>query len=166
MQADTTVKLISAEDTLILRQLVLRPTFTVKDCIYPEDKNLTTFHVGVFTSAETDNGLDDQHTKLVCVATFIQQQHFDFSEKIDGLKSYRLRGMACDAQFQKRGLGRLALEFGIKQITELSGQFLWCNARQSAFEFYEKIGFTIYGPMFDIAGIGPHKVMYKYLGLR
>ena len=33
---------------------------------------------------------------------------------------------------------------------ETQSEILWCNARTTAFEFYEKMGFTIVGDEFDI----------------
>ena len=40
---------------------------------------------------------------------------------------------------------------------ETQSEILWCNARTTAFEFYEKMGFTIVGDEFDIPNLGPHK---------
>ena len=40
---------------------------------------------------------------------------------------------------------------------EIDVETLWCNARVTAFEFYEKIGFTILGKVFDIPNLSLHK---------
>ena len=36
----------------------------------------------------------------------------------------------------------------------------WCNARLVAVGFYEKLGLSVYGDIFEIEPIGPHKLMF------
>ena len=46
----------------------------------------------------------------------------------------------------------------LKQKTDV--EILWCNARITAFGFYEKMDFKILGEVFDILKLGPHKTGY------
>ena len=46
-------------------------------------------------------------------------------------------------------------------IRKRNANVWWCNARISASAYYEKLGLTQLGDVFEIHPIGPHKVMYK-----
>lgn len=142
------IRFILAETALPLRQQVLRPGLTPKQSGYPEDNFETTFHVGAYLG-----------NRLVGVATFIRENFEDLAAS----EAYRLRGMATDSEFHKQGIGRVVLEAGLCKIQSEKIRLVWCNAREKAFLFYEKLGFQYHGSMFDIPGIGAHKVMYKYL---
>ena len=68
------------------------------------------------------------------------------------------RGMATEPSKQGKGYGKMVLKGVIDYLTkETQSEILWCNARTTAFEFYEKMGFTIVGDEFDIPNLGPHK---------
>lgn len=148
MIPSTTVKKISSDDVLPIRHRILKPHLKFSECLLREDHLPTTFHLGIF-----------YFDKLVSVATFMLQSHPELSAGLP----YRLRGMATDDKYRGQGFGRLALQSGVVLLKQMHCDFLWFNARMSAFEFYEKLGFQYSGPVFEIAGIGPHKVMYKPL---
>lgn len=145
------IRAIKGFETLPLRQQVLKPFASEAECAYAEDDFPTTFHFGFFQSG-----------KLISIATFIQQSHADFP----GHHSYRLRGMAVNPEYQGRGYGQKLLKYGMDFLADQDCDFLWFNARVKAFSFYEKMGFFMYGPLFELPGIGPHKVMYKNLNPR
>ena len=140
-----TSKLISASETFPLRQQ-MRPLRLQNEQGNPEDLDPLSFHVGCFCEE-----------KLIGIASFNLEPHPDFVARAP----YRLRGMATDSDFQGQGVGRITLQFGFAELARRQSDFLWCNARVSAFSFYEKMGFSLHGPIFDIPSIGPHKVMYK-----
>ena len=78
---------------------------------------------------------------------------------IDAQKpSIQLRGMAVLADQQGSGIGAklLAASYAIANDHQKG---LWCNARHSAIPFYEKNGWTSYGPFFEIPIIGKHVAM-------
>ncbi len=141
--------LINASETIELRSRILRPNQDIKLCSYEEDSFSSTFHVGYFI----DN-------KIMSSGTFIQQSNNNFpSTKLP----YRLRGMATSADWQKRGLGKALILFALEELQQRDCDFLWFNARLSAEGFYKKLEFLADSNIFEIATIGPHKVMYKYL---
>lgn len=142
-----TTKLITAEETFPLR-FQMRPLRAIADQGNAEDKLSTTFHIGAFLNSD-----------LVGIASFNLEAHPKFPSQTP----YRLRGMASDKNFRGQNVGRITLDFGLQELRKRECDFLWCNARESAFGFYEKMGLSIYGEMFDIPTIGPHKVMYKHL---
>lgn len=141
-----TIRKITTEETLSLRQKVLKPFLSLPECIMPGDELETTTHWGFFLK-------DD----LVSVATMMIEKHPDFSYA----KSYRLRGMATDLNFAGQGLGSRLLKDVEQELIQQGMEFLWFNARIKAFPFYERLGFQFHGELFEIDRIGPHKVMYK-----
>ncbi len=142
------VRLISAAEALPLRAQVLRPGQPLQNAVLPHDQREDTFHVGAFSNGH-----------LVCVATF----HEDVFPELKAERPYRLRGMGTNTAFHGQGLGRMVLEYGLQILRERGCDLMWCNAREAAFPFYERLGLQYLGDMFDITGIGPHKVMYIYL---
>ena len=67
--------------------------------------------------------------------------------------------MATLPDYRDRGIGMRLLDSGLTRIKSEGIKFVWCNARQTAFAFYEKADFKYFGEMFEPPGIGPHKVM-------
>lgn len=139
------VKLISASETYPLRQQ-MRPLRPEHEQGNPEDLHPLSFHVGCFLQGD-----------LIGIASFNSEAQENFIAH----NPYRLRGMATHSDHQNKGVGRQTLEFGFAQLALRQCDFIWCNARQTAFPFYEKMGMTLHGPLFDIPTIGPHKIMYK-----
>ena len=76
-------------------------------------------------------------------------------------KMYRLRGMASLPEAKGKGAGRALLNEAVVRASKLEASHIWCNARELAFGFYEKLNFEYYSEMFDIEGIGPHKKMFR-----
>lgn len=72
---------------------------------------------------------------------------------------WRIRGMATEPSFQGRGLGRKVLEELLAWGRAEGLPLFWCNAREAAIPFYLRAGFTVETELFELPGIGPHKVM-------
>ena len=53
--------------------------------------------------------------------------------------------------------------YGVAYLNKHHASLLWCNARATACNFYQKIGFVRQGSEFDIPGIGAHYIMLKIL---
>ncbi len=152
--AHTSTTLISTQETLPLRKKILKPFLTEAECINPGDDLQSTFHF----ACKVDS-------KIVSIATFLAEPHPCLPQ---ALHPYRLRGMASDTDLGPRqGYGSRVLQEGIEYLqTHQQCDAIWCNAREQAFGFYEKMGFQFFGELFDIKDIGPHKVMYKILNPR
>jgi GNAT superfamily N-acetyltransferase len=138
---------ISANETMDLRMRILRPLHPREACEYPEDNLKTTFHIGVRAGP-----------KIISNGTFMQQGHEKFPK---ASLPYRLRGMATDPDFQGKGLGRKIILAAEEELKKRGCDLLWFNARVSAEVFYQKLGYAAIEEIFDITGIGAHKVMYK-----
>jgi GNAT superfamily N-acetyltransferase len=138
------VRRISTAECIPLRSKVLRPFHPLEDCAYPQDPHAV--HFGCFEGDE-----------LLSIVT----AHPEENQLFPAAGQWRIRGMATEPAFQGKGAGGAALiallEWGMEEGVPL----FWCNAREKAIPFYERHGFTVASELFDIKGIGPHKIMKK-----
>ncbi len=123
---------------------MLRPQGTLDDCMFLGDADELTFHLGAFVDK-----------KLVSVASFYFEKNPLFPEAYQ----YRLRGMATMPEYQRQGLSSALLRTAFSVIKQNQCTLLWCNAREVAMGFYEKLGFEATGDLFDIPGVGTHRLM-------
>lgn len=139
------IKFVAVEEILPIRNEVLREgKLSLDECRFPSDLNKGAFHLGNFG--------EDQ---LISIASFHPQN-------VEGHigTGYQLRGMATIPGFQGKGMGNKLLGFAIVYLRGQQIDYLWCNARKVALNFYKGIGFEIISEEFDVPGIGPHYVMY------
>ena len=129
-----------------LRYSELRKGQDFSTTSYLKDYEESTFHMACI--------VDD---KIVTCATFYPEK----SKKSKSDNAYRLRGMATDSRFQRKGYATDLMIESFKELKEKGTDLLWCNARLVAVSFYESLGFKITGELFNIEGIGPHYYMYK-----
>ncbi|MBT3731726.1 MAG: GNAT family N-acetyltransferase [Candidatus Marinimicrobia bacterium] len=126
-----------------LRHKILRPGQAFHTTILPRDDEKTTRHFALYLKG-----------KLGSVASIFPEELNEYP----GKNAYRLRGMATVEENQGVGFGTAILHYVIQCLMkETDAELLWCNARETAFGFYEKFGFEIIGETFDIENIGPHK---------
>lgn len=138
------VKRIKTSATYFLRKEILRRGIDLP-YQFEEDNFETTFHLGVFKNKE-----------LLCVATFIMNS----TETLVG-KQYQLRGMATSLTSRGKGFGKLLLTYATKELENRKIEYLWCNARTEAINFYEKNQFQIMGEQFLVEKVGSHYKMFK-----
>ena len=141
---------ISAQDTYPIRQQVLVPTHNLQKAKFENDDDEDiSFHLGAFTNS-----------KLVSVASFFYERNPIFED----LHQYQLRGMATLPENQGQGLSSELLTTAFPIIKQNFCTLLWCNARESAIGYYEKVGFLKHNDeVFSIDDIGPHFLMYKHI---
>ena len=140
------IKTVTAEAIRFLRQEVLRKGKPFSSTIYDKDNNLNTFHLACL-----------EQEKIICCATFYPEPLKDVLSN----NSYRLRGMATDENYRRRGAGKKLVTEAFKKLKAKKADLLWCNARLVAVEFYKTLGFKTKGELFDIKDIGPHYLMFK-----
>lgn len=138
------VKRISAEETFDIRKRVLRENIPLP-FEFQGDFDKNTIHLGAYI----DN-------IQVSIASFMKVN----LEGFEG-NHYQLRGMATLTEYQGRGSGKALLSSAEEIIKKLGCTMIWCNARVVAQKFYEKNGYQIVGPQFDIKHVGPHYKMFK-----
>jgi len=137
---------VHPKDTYPIRHKILRPHGTLQDCVFQGDDDDLTFHLGAFV----DN-------KLVSVASFYFESHEQFIAQYP--HQYRLRGMATLQEHHGQGFSSALLKTAFPLIKQNQCTLLWCNARENAEGFYQKVGFKPFGEIFDLPLIGPHRLM-------
>jgi|SRR5690625_2681553 len=142
------LKKIESEMTYPLRHKILRPHQSFEACIYDTDNTSGSFHIGAFYQKE-----------LISVASFCVEKCPGLSKK----KQFRLRAMATLIEFRNIGAGRAVVNYAEDILKSRNVELLWCKGRTNVQEYYEKLGFTQYGEVFDYPPIGPHILMYKNL---
>ena len=145
-QLQVEINKVEAEKIRPLRHSELRKGQDFSTTSYLKDYEEGTFHMACI--------VDD---KIVTCATLYAQT----SMKIKSNNAYRLRGMATDSNFQRKGYARNLMVESFKELKKRNCDMVWCNARLVAVSFYESLGFKIKGDLFDISEIGPHYYMYK-----
>jgi GNAT superfamily N-acetyltransferase len=111
---------------------------------FPGDRQETTIHMGAFAAGRN-----------VGCATFLQSSW-------DGEPAWQLRGMATAPDFRGIGIGAALLQEAERVLIARSPiRILWCNARQVAVPFYEKLGWRIETDEFLTPGIGMQRKMTR-----
>ena len=145
-QLKVNIRKVDAERIRPLRHSELRKGQDFSTTSYLKDYEVDTFHMACV--------VDD---KPVTCATFYPEK----STKIKSENAYRLRGMATDSRFKRKGYASNLMAGSFKELKKRNCDMVWCNARLVAVDFYKSVGFKITGELFDIEGIGPHYYMYK-----
>ena len=139
---------ITWEDTLAVRQPVLRPGRPPEDARYAGDADADAFHLGAF--------VDD---RLVAVASIIRQP----PPGEDDPDAWRIRGMATLPGHRGRGFGARLVAGLLEHARWRGGRSVWCTARIAAVSLYRRAGFEPEGAPFEIPGIGPHLLLRRSL---
>jgi predicted GNAT family N-acyltransferase len=145
-QLKVNIRKVDAEIIRPLRHSELRKGQDFSTTSYLKDYEVDTFHMACV--------VDD---KTVTCATFYPER----STKIKSENAYRLRGMATDSRFTRKGYASNLMAESFKKLKKRDCDMVWCNARLVAVDFYKSVGFKITGELFDIEGIGPHYCMSK-----
>lgn len=146
--ADLELRRASLEEILSLRHAVLRPGLPLDTARFDGDDERQTRHFGAF--------LADTGEAIACVSCMRRPR--------DGADAWQLRGMATRADLAGRGIGRVLLAFALDALGAEGGpRLLWCNARVTALRFWEREGWAVASDVFDIPGVGPHRVLRRTL---
>jgi GNAT superfamily N-acetyltransferase len=143
------VREITAEDSRPLRATVLRPGRPAEEVHFEDDDAPDTVHVGGFLDG-----------RLVAVGRLSREAPPGATDR----DAWRLRGMATLPEARDRGVGSAVLQRLIEHARARGAAEVWCNARVRAVPFYERAGLRAEGEVFDVPGIGPHRLMRRRLG--
>jgi len=136
----TSFKLATLEDIIPIRHQVLRKGRPIETASFIEDQLESTLHFGIYT----------EQNKIICCLTITPNIY-------KGIEAWQLRGMATHHDAQGKGIGSQLVKQSIEFVQHKENKALmWCNARESAVRFYEKLGWVIDSKRFDIEPIGPH----------
>lgn len=140
---------VDAATTTELRRSVLRPTWPAGATMHGDD-DPAAVHVAAF---------DDDQVVGACVllpAAFPLAPHEPHA--------WQLRGMATAEGRRGEGIGAAVLTAAEQCVRIRGGRLLWCQARDTAIEFYARHGFTGHGDHFAHAETGiMHQLMCREL---
>ncbi|WP_175997048.1 GNAT family N-acetyltransferase [Burkholderia stabilis] len=131
-----TIASIDAAQTHPLRAMVLL-NGDLNACELAGDHATTTLHVGV-----------RDRTGIVAIASLCEEAR-------DGDRArpaWRLRGMAVHPAVRGMGFGRVLVQVCVRHAEERGAALVWCTARESAYRFYEKLGFATDGAPVTMPG--------------
>lgn len=138
------IRAISLAETLPIRSIALRKGQSYDKCLVPEDSNEEVFHIGGIVGE-----------KVVGTASFFAKNFAEY-----GINGFQLRMMGVLPEYRGQNIGRAIVEYAVAVLeSEYQAAYLWCHAREVAYDFYAKLGFTFISGEFDIAGIGTHRSM-------
>jgi len=148
MSADRLIVSRVATDRVIdLRHRVLRDGLPRDAAHFEGDDEPTTIHLAAL----------DAWDLVVGCCTILRRPW-------NGRPAWQLRGMAVDPRLQRQGIGGLLLaEVERTVLASDHSRELWCNARRPAVRFYERHGWQVASPEFDIPTAGPHYKMVRKL---
>ena len=146
IQFQVEIKKIDAEKIRSLRHSELRKDQDFSTTSYLKDNDESTFHMACIVDE-----------KIVTCATFYPEKF----PKLNAVNAYRLRGMATEFSFQRKGYASDLMEESFKELTKRDCDMIWCNARLGAVDFYKSVGFKLTVDLVDIVEIGPQYYMYK-----
>ncbi|WP_456424020.1 GNAT family N-acetyltransferase [Lutibacter sp.] len=138
------IKKIKAIETYPIRLEILRKNIPLP-YKFKGDLDTETFHLGAF-----------RNNKLIAVSSYMKVNNKDFTGN-----QYQLRGMATLKDYRGLGAGKLMLQEAFIMLKDYRIDYLWCNARIVAVNFYKKQGFQTFGNEFEIPIVGKHYIMYK-----
>ena len=144
MSEEIRVEQVRVEQVRRLRETVLRPGSPAEMSVYPSDALFDAQHFAAWLG-----------NRIIGVASIHPEPLAGFDSK----KSWRLRGMAVDPNFQGRGIGRQILDECLRFVKQFDAEILWCNGRTTALRFYQSYGFEIVGEEFEVPESGAHFVM-------
>ena len=72
----------------------------------------------------------------------------------------QMRQMGVSKAYRGHGLGAKLFQAVVRIAVEAYGiTSMWMHARVHAVGFYERLGCSVYGEAYDIAGVGPHRML-------
>lgn len=172
MQNSIITRRARLDEIIDLRHGVLRAGFGREAAIFPGDELASSRHYAAFLSDAASSKIDAAVAAIGCATLHL-------SEWI-GERAWQLRGMATAPDFREMGVGRALIEaiegdLAADADRRLEGdarggaaaqlsRWLWCNAREPAIGFYERVGWTVQSEVFEIPTAGPHVKMSRRLG--
>ena len=134
------IEQITHELTWRLRQKELYPELPIHEMKLDED--LDGIHFGLFLDKE-----------LISVISVFEKAN-----------SMQFRKFATHKEYQHKGYGTLLLNYIIAFAIQEKKSSIWCNARESATGFYQKLGFIETDEKFIRSGIN-YIIMKKELNI-
>ena len=142
------IAIITALETHKVRHPVLRKGRPLASCAMDGDNKKSTVHWGAYL----------EHTLVGVVSLLSTPEHLDTQPNCK-----QIRGMAVLKNYRNKGIGKALILCLENHAQKTTTAYLWMNARKKAFAFYQDLGFSIKGNLFEIEPIGTHGYLYKFL---
>lgn len=137
-----TIAAVPAEATYDLRRQVLRGDDPEADVDFPEDHEPGAVHLGAY----------DAGGRLIAIATLLPSP----TVARPGAEAWQLRGMAVAPDAQGGGVGRELVTAAVAHVRAAGASVLWAHGRDTALDFYERLGWVVEGEGY-LTSIGiPH----------
>ena len=144
-----TLKLISITEVYKLRHPILRPNRPFSTCIFENDNDPRSIHLGAFYNKQ-----------LTGVLSAIPNNSIDFFSQ----KGMQFRGMAVLEDHRRKGIATALIEELFNRVKQKKQwDYVWLNARVSVNLLYLNVGMTPIGVLFNIPKIGLHQRFFKKL---
>ena len=163
------VERVSSQDVRALRHRVLWPHKPSPDmCVIDLDDAPHAIHLAAFADQDLPWGLaaHGQQGSLVGACSLFDQPCERLAVSWREGQSMRLRVMGTLPEARGWGAGAALIARAAEEVRSLGKEVLWCDARQVAFGFYERMGFVFLNDTYDIPDIGPHRTMALDLSSR
>lgn len=149
------IKRVTASDVRPLRHEVLWPhRNSPAACTIPEDEAADTRHLAAFNARGV----------IVGVCSLFDQRSERFPEAIPRDDAvYRLRVMGTLPAVRGQGAGAALIAEVCATAKGLGADWVWCDAREVAWGFYERLGFAFVSGVYEVPKIGLHRMMAKRL---
>lgn len=142
---DVEVREVPLATTLSLRSRVLRDHLPGLPSTSEQDEHPGTWHLGAYRG----------DALLGVVSGFAQE-----APGRPGAAAQRFRFMAVEPSEQRRGVGAALIAAVIGLARARGAELLWANGRDTALEFYTRLGFEVVGESFvDSPSRLPHHVI-------
>ena len=143
------VGVVDGPSTSELRRSVLRPHWPVGSVMHG-DEEPSALHV-----AAVENG------EPVCACVLFLRP---YPHRPDIEPAWQLRGMATRADRRSTGLGGAVLAAMVDELRNRGAALVWCEARETAADFYRRNGFVAEGVRYLHSESGlPHFMMFREL---
>ena len=156
------VHVLRPEETRELRHRVLWPhKASVQACVIDVDDADHATHLGVFMAEREPWGvcLDGREGALVGVCSLFEQPCTRCAVPWREEDALRLRVMGTVPEVRGQGAGSALIARAVEEVVGRGKSVLWCDAREVAFGFYERLGFGFMNEMYELPDVGPHRTM-------
>ncbi|MGB1481234.1 MAG: GNAT family N-acetyltransferase [Flavobacteriales bacterium] len=159
---EVVVRRIPAVATRELRHRVLWPHKPSPDvCVIDLDEAPGAVHLGAFVASDVTWGIEvlEFDGRLVGACSLFDQHCDRVAVPWAVGRDVRLRVMGTLPEVRGWGAGAAIVRKAAQEVRAQGRDVLWCDAREVAFGFYERMGFGYLNDTYDIPDIGPHRTM-------
>ena len=156
------VRRVSAHGVRELRHRVLWPhKKTAAECTIDIDEAPDAIHLGAFSDGAVPWGIDvnGESGRLVGACSLFAQHCTRVEVPWERHQGLRLRVMGTLPEARGWGAGAALIQRASTEVQSQGRHMLWCDAREVAFGFYERMGFVFLNDTYEIPDIGPHRTM-------